>query len=356
VKTISKQCQDKMVKEFEYMRGHASPALRKFMDYITYEHMIDNVLLLLKSNTGGGGGRSLEDIVASCHPLGMFDPKGRLMKTITMFDNTPEGYADLYADVLSDTPIGPYFEQLLWEFMPPHEGATGDSLAGQSAREAMAVFKETPTTVLEHNLRKYWLEDFLGYCESLGGATATVMGDLLKTRADITAIHIVMNSFYGSANRDYNQANTKGDRALLMPSIGHLYPVSIDADKGLVNVRNEDELIKRLASHEEGLVGEGQSYHADLLRATQERRDLVDVFFEREVMMNEGAFEGQFHYGVFYAYIRLKEQECRNIAWIGDCITNGKEGRKHIHQHLVPIFSPNSVWRKAATSAAATGH
>merc|ERR1712146_774738 len=113
---------------------------------------------------------------------------------------------------------------------------------------------------------------------------------------------------------------------------------SIDPEKGLVNVRNEDELVKRLASHEEGLVGEGKSYHADLLRHMQDRRDLVDVFFEREVMMNEAAFEGQFHYGIFYAYMRLKEQECRNISWIGDCISNGKEGRKHIHQHLVPIF------------------
>jgi hypothetical protein len=65
----------------------------------------------------------------------------------------------------------------------------------------------------------------------------TVTGDLLKTRAGHhydpqlgrhTTTH---NSFYGSANRDYNQANTKGDHALLMPSTGHLYPVSIDADK-----------------------------------------------------------------------------------------------------------------------------
>jgi|EP01049_Picozoa_sp_SAG25_P015388 V-type H+-transporting ATPase subunit d len=54
-----------------------------------------------------------------------------------------------------------------------------------------------------------------------------------------------------------------------------------------------------------------------------------------EVHLNELAFENQMHYGVFYAFMKLREQEIRNVEWIANCIEQGQKQR--INQYL-PIF------------------
>ena len=52
-----------------------------------------------------------------------------------------------------------------------------------------------------------------------------------------------------------------------------------------------------------------------------EGKSIDDYMFEEKAKKYALAYEQQFHCACFYAYMKLKEQEIRNICWLAELVT-----------------------------------
>lgn len=285
VTTIDEKLRNHLVVEFTHIRNQSVQPLSTFMDYITYGYMIDNIILLI---TGTLHQRQIAELRSKCHPLGSFEE----MESVNIA-NTP---AELYEAVLVDTPLAPYFKSCI----------------------SQTDLDELHIEIIRNALYKAYLEDFYQFCKGLDSTTAEVMDTILQFEADRRAFIITINSFGTELTMD--------DREKLYPTCGKLFP------DGLARLaRCEDyEQVKAVAEYypEYATIFAGAGTNPG-------EKSLEDKFFEREVEINMLSFMQQFHFGVFYSYIRLKEQECRNIVWIAECIAQRHRAKI---DNYIPIF------------------
>jgi len=274
--TLVESCTQKLVDDWAYLRENAGEPLGTFLDYCTYGHMIDNVVLIV---TGTLHERDVNELLDKCHPLGMFESLASLA--------VAQNVRDLYRLVLVDTPLAPYFSE---------------NLASED-------LDEMNVEILRNTLYKAYLDDFAKFCQKLGGTTAVVMGETLAFEADRRALNITLNSIGTELTRD--------DRRRLYSRHGLLYPhgqAELAAADDFDSVRAAMERVPEYSSIF-SRIGAGEAHVLD------------KMLYDEEVRRAVNSFEQQFHFGIFHSYMTLREQEIRNIMWISECVAQDQKSR-----------------------------
>lgn len=287
---ISERAVEKLCGEFREVRGWCDKSLGRFLDFITYDYMISNVLKLI---AGSRHSRDSLDILYKCHPLGLFDGIAALTAATTV--------EEMYETVLIDSPIGPFF-----------------ALSGAAQRD----LDELSIEYIRGVLQKNYLEAFYDFVMSLGGTTAEVMGRVLSFEADRLVISVAANT---AGMKDLMPE----DRKKLFPNFGTL----VDMHDELCTVTAADQISDRLKitfPEFAELFDDSRSMEAGSSKSVEKKLAGKAVEVYRDSM------SAQFQYGVFYGWIKLKEVEVSNLVWISECITQSMKHRVH---EYVPVVA-----------------
>jgi len=96
----------KLMNEINHIIAQSVEPLASFLRIMLHGYQIDNVVFLIE---GLKSQRSLEELLATADPLGMF-PELKNIQSVEADD-----YASLYQSVLIDLPVGVYFRKFLEE-------------------------------------------------------------------------------------------------------------------------------------------------------------------------------------------------------------------------------------------------
>eukprot|EP00929_Paragymnodinium_shiwhaense_P094063 TRINITY_DN5447_c0_g2_i1.p2 TRINITY_DN5447_c0_g2~~TRINITY_DN5447_c0_g2_i1.p2 ORF type:complete len:215 (-),score=63.29 TRINITY_DN5447_c0_g2_i1:269-913(-) len=190
--------------------------------------------------------------------------------------------------------------------------------------------------LMKATLKKAWLEEFYQFTQEIGGTTAEVMGHILKVEADFRTLLVTLNAL----NTELSSEAKLGERNALYPSFGYLYPEGVTALRKAWNDTSVRAALEPYAKYLQLYDQVKQFYEKEGSEGASVRtfQSMEDLMYTENCYLYEMAFEQQYHFGVFYAWTKLKEQEVRNIRWIANMIVLQTKDR--IEDTLVPIFQP----------------
>jgi len=338
--TVVRKCREKLADEFRWIKAQSVEPLSTFLEFIARERMIDNVIMILQCILNNKAPVEMAELV---HPLGTFEGMSTMMSE--KFDVTGQGaMGDIYRIFLEESPIGPYFDAYIQNYMQAQRGEAENpnadmaQMAQIAQDDALNVMQKSDLEFMKFWMRKAWLEDFHEFSQQIGGTTAKVMGHILSLRADFTTLTVTLNSLSSDITVS-SAAVTKDQRNKLFPNFGYLMP------EGTFYIKNKVEGVAEL-----GMALEKYPKCKKLFeqvkplyeregrgdRKAGAEESIEDAVYRDMTFAYEMAFEEQFHFALFYAWVKLREQENRNIEWIANMITLNK--KEQIDSTIIPLF------------------
>jgi V-type H+-transporting ATPase subunit d len=306
----------KLADEIDTVQSVAGPDLDKFIEMIRHKYMIDNVINIIE----GIKNKTDKNVIESRNePLGYLKEISGLLKLdIKKID-------DLYEDVLIDTEVGIYFSKFLEETL-----TTSDT---KNVSAINNYLQELQPEEIKNLLKKIWLEYFFHFCRTLNPTTSEIMVDLLKFEADCQAIQIVYNSL--AMNNQFQET----ERKKVIPYFGFLYP---ETTNQLIKAKSLEQLKQILQPFPEyyELVKEvPDPRKIDEFALQSGLKTLDDVMFKESIKRYSIAFEQQFQFACFYAYIKIKEQEIKNIVLLAEMNSLDKDAGSKIKKGYILPFN-----------------
>ena len=305
----------KLADEIDQVQSVAGPELDKFIEMIRHKYMIDNVINIIE----GIKNKTDKNVIESRNePLGFLKEISGLLKL------DYKKIEDLYEDVLIDTEVGVYFSKFLEEVL-----ASSDNKNVQTINNFLQALKPEE---IKNYLKKIWLEYFYHFCKTLNPTTSEIMEDLLKYEADCQTIQIVYNSLA------YNNQFQEEERKKVIPYFGFLYPETTTQLIKCNSLEQLKQILQPFPDYYELVKEIPDPKKVDEFGLQTGLKTLDDVMFKESMKRYSIAFEQQFHFACFYAYIKIKEQEIKNIMLLADMISFDKDiGSKIKKAYILPF-------------------
>ena len=305
----------KLADEIDQVQSVAGPELDKFIEMIRHKYMIDNVINIIE----GIKNKTDKNVIESRN-----EPLGYLKEISGLLKLDYKKIEDLYEDVLIDTEVGVYFSKFLEEVL-----ASSDNKNVATINNYLQQLKPEE---IKNYLKKIWLEYFYHFCKTLNPTTSEIMEDLLKYEADCQTIQIVYNSLA------YNNQFQEEERKKVIPYFGFLYPETTTQLIKCNSLEQLKQILQPFPDYYELVKEIPDPKKLDEFGLQSGLKTLDDLMFKESMKRYSIAFEQQFHFACFYAYIKIKEQEIKNIMLLADMNAFDKDiGSKVKKAYILPF-------------------